>query len=128
MLTISVVSVFYTSLVGIILLLSYKMFMIRKGHHTSKNGFDEQEFFSKVCWMVLDKIHKVLSLFKKIIISPMYNWIKCNFKLTCRGFTRFVKDMQSIREKPGTVVENTGTSSSYLKSMLAQKKNIQNRK
>ena len=125
MLTISVVSVFYASLGGIILLLSYKMFMTNKGYHAKKNGSDDHEFLSTVFLKTYQKFYRISVSSKKIVISPVYVCVKHNIKLTCRGGSRFINDMWSGREKPGTMVENDGVASTYLKKMLAKKKSIQ---
>ncbi len=122
--TILVVYIFYISLGGIIALLSYKMFMICKGHHAKKSGVSEHEFFAKTCLVVSDKICILLVSGKKHFF-PVVVCVKHNIRLTCRGCSRFINDMQSGREKPGTIIESDGVASTYLKNILAQKKRIQ---
>ena len=119
-----VVYIFYISLGGMIVLLSYKMFMICKGHHTKKSSESEHEFFTKTCLVVSDKICILLVSGKKHF-SPVVVCVKHNIRLTCRGCSRFINDMQSGREKPGTIIESDGVASTYLKNILAQKKRIQ---
>ena len=117
--------IFYVSLGGIIVLLSYKMFMICKGHHAKKSGSDDHEFLSAVFLKTYQKVYRVSVSSKKIVISPMYVCVKHNIRLTCRGCSRFINGMRSGREKPGTMIENDGVASTYLKNILAQKKSIQ---
>lgn len=105
-------------------MLSYKMFMIYKGHHVKKSGESEHEFFAKTCLLVSDKICILLVSGKKYF-SPIVVCVKHNIRLTCRGCSRFINDMQSGREKPGTIIENDGVASTYLKNILAKKKSIQ---
>ena len=122
--TISVIYIFYISLGGIILLLSYKMFMICKGHHAKKSGVSEHEFFAKTCLVVSDKIC-ILLVSGKRHFSPLLVCVKRNIILTHRGFTRFMSDVNFRENKPGTTIENNGVASTYLKNILAQKKSIQ---
>lgn len=119
-----VVYIFYISLGGMITLLSYKMFMICKGHHAKKSGESEHEFFTNTCLLVSDKICILLVSGKKHF-SPLLVCVKRNIILTHRGFTRFIDDINFRENKPGTIVENNGVASTYLKNILAQKKSIQ---
>ena len=119
-----VVYIFYISLGGMIVLLSYKMFMICKGHHAKKSGVNEHEFFTNTCLLVSDKICILLVSGKKHF-SPLLVCVKRNIILTHRGFTRFIDDINFRENKPGTIVENNGVASTYLKNILAQKKSIQ---
>ena len=124
MLTISVVSVFYISLAGIIILLSYKTFMICKYSHAEKSSVGEREFFTNVCLWMSDKVHTLTASAKKYIFSPLYIFIKRNIKLTHRGFTRFVNDARLRRNKSGVAADDDGATSAYLRSILEQKKII----
>ena len=122
--TISVIYIFYISLGGIIVLLSFKMFMICKGHHAKKSDFVDHDFFAKTCLIISDKICIVLVSGKKHF-SPVIICVKRNIRLTRRGVARFMNDVNFRENKPGTTVENNGVASTYLKNILAQKKSIQ---
>ena len=123
--TISVIYIFYISLGGIIILLSYKMFMICKSYPVKKSDFSDRVFFTDICQQISVKVHTMMSFAKKVIISPAYTCVNHNIKLTCRGCARFINDIRSGREKPDTIIEKNGTASAYMEDILKQKKSIQ---
>ena len=116
------ISVFYISLGGIIVLLSYKTFMMRRHGLVKENRASEHDFFTNVCLWISDKIHALASFARKFVFFPLYVCIKHNIKLTHQGFVRFVNDTRRRRNKRVAAEDGEGATSAYLKSILEQKK------
>ena len=108
-----------------VLLLSYKMFMVHSGYHFKKTGIDDRKFFSDVFWKVYKTFRGIFLFSKKTIIIPVYIWTKHASKIIYRRSVRYIKNAWSFRGKPGTLIKKDGVASKYLRKILAQKKIIQ---
>lgn len=123
------ISVFYISLIGIIILLSYKTFIVWKRRCDKQNSIDDHELSADVFCVASDKIYIVATLIAKIIIVPVCIYSKRNVSLVCCGCARFVKNVRLRRGRLGIAARSSlaggGTASAYLKNILERKKIVQ---
>ena len=101
------------------------MFIVCKHNSDVPDHAEENECLSNVCCVVSEKVYAVVFLVMKRTVVPICVCIKHNIRLTHRGCTRFINEVQFNREKPGTIVKSSGVASAYVKKILEQKKIIQ---
>lgn len=117
------VYLFYASLIGIIILLSYKIRVIRQYDKVNQNYvyFDP---FPRVRVWFLETVHIAVRSAGQNILKPLWGNSVKNVSLVRRGVVILVEDVRYGRKKLGDMIEKSDVASGYIQSIIEQKKEI----
>ncbi len=114
---------FYASLTGIIILLSYKTCVIRRYDKVNQNHVHFDSFPRVRVWL-LETVHAVAKSTKRNILKPFWRGLIKNMILIKRGAVRFVEDVRYGRRRLGDMIEKSDVASGYMQTIIDQKKEI----
>jgi len=117
---------FIISLVGMIILLTYKVLAIR-AYDKANTNYLHFDPFPKTRLYISESIHSIAVFIRGKILFPFWKWTIKNIIYIARGAHMFVHDIRNSRKKLGDMIDTNTDASGYVQKIIDQKKKIQKR-